>query len=159
MSPADPVPRPNRDPTLLVILGLIGVLVLVALVVVFTRGQPAPLDAGTPGGVVQRYSAAVLAGNEDRAAGYLSDDALAECVDGAAPITEDIRVTLLDTVEHGATADVRVTIVTSSSDGLFGPEEYSREDAFELAVVDGEWMIDRAPWQLTVCPAGRGDRP
>ena len=141
------------------VLGVIGVLVLVALIVVFTRGQPAPLDAGTPGGVVQRYSAAVLAGDEELAAEYLTEDALADC-DGSSPsITEDIRVTLLGTEERASSADVRVSIVTSYDDGLFGPNEYTADDTFDLVAVDGDWLIDQAPWQLMVCPAGQKDTP
>ena len=141
------------------VLGVIGVLVLVALIVVFTRGQPAPLDAGTPGGVVQRYSAAVLDGDEELAAEYLTEDALADC-DGSSPaITEDIRVTLLGTEERASSADVRVSIVTSYDDGLFGPNEYTADDTFDLVTVDGDWRIDQAPWQLMVCPAGQKDTP
>jgi len=138
---------------------VIGVLVLVALIVVFTRGQPAQLDAGTPGGVVQRYSAAVLDGDEELAAEYLTEDALADCDGSSSAITEDIRVTLLGTEERASSADVRVSIVTSYDDGLFGPNEYTTDDTFDLVTVDGDWMIDQAPWQLMVCPAGRTDTP
>jgi len=138
---------------------VIGVLVLVALIVVFTRGQPAQLDAGTPGGVVQRYSAAVLDGDEELAAEYLTEDALADCDGSSSAITEDIRVTLLGTEERASSADVRVSIVTSYDDGLFGPNEYTTDDTFDLVTVDGDWMIDQAPWQLMVCPADRTDTP
>jgi hypothetical protein len=157
MSSADPAPVPRRDPTLLVILCALGALVLVALIVVFTRGQPAPLDAGTPDGVVQRYATAVLDGDEDRAAGYLTEEATAGC-DGSSPsATEDVRLTLLGTTERETSADVRVVIVTSYEGGLFGPNEYESEDVFDLVRVDGEWLIDQAPWQLTVCPDTRTD--
>ena len=44
--------RPDR--TLIVILSVIGVLVIVALAVVFSRGEPKLLDESTPAGVVQR---------------------------------------------------------------------------------------------------------
>lgn len=154
MSSSDSGPARRRDPVLLVVLGALGALVLVAVIVVFTRGQPAPLDAGTPGGVVQRYSAAVLAGDEDLAAGYLTEDALSDC-DGQSPsITEDIRVTLQGTTERGAGADVRVSIVTTyDGGGPFGPNEYSSDDTFDLVKVDGAWLIEQAPWQLAVCPA------
>lgn len=44
-------PEPHRpDRTLLAILAAIAVLVIVALIVVFTRGQPAPVDEATPPG-------------------------------------------------------------------------------------------------------------
>jgi hypothetical protein len=156
MSSSDPGPARRRDPVLLVVLGALALLVLVALIVVFTRGQPAPLDAGTPGGVVQRYSAAVLAGDEDLAADYVTEAALLDC-DGQSPsITEDIRITLLGTTERDASADVRVTIVTTyEGGGPFGPNEYRSDDTFDLVKVDGAWLIEQAPWQLAVCPADK----
>ena len=159
MTPTDPAPSPRRDPALLVVLGVLGVLVLAALVVVFTRGQPAPLPAGTPGGVVQRYSAAVLAGDEDLATGYLTENALADCDKMSPSITEDIRVTLLGTTERDTSADVRVSIVTSYEGGPFGPNEYQADDVFDLVKVDGEWLVDQAPWQLAVCPVAGKDLP
>ena len=62
------------------ILCLIGALVVVALVVVFTRGAPAPLDESTPEGVVQRYSAAVIEGDEATAITYLVPALGDDCV-------------------------------------------------------------------------------
>src|SRR5450830_1551295 len=49
--------KPDR--TLVVVLIVIAALVVVALVVVFSRRTPKLLDASTPAGVVQRYSATV----------------------------------------------------------------------------------------------------
>lgn len=66
-----PAGRPDR--ILIVILSIIAVLVAVALAAVFFRGQPELLDEGTPAGVVQRYAAAVLDGDEAAAAGYLAE--------------------------------------------------------------------------------------
>lgn len=159
MSSAEPGSAPRRDPALLVVLGVLAALVLVALVVVFTRGQPELLDAGTPAGVVQRYSAAVLAGDEDLAVDYLSESALADC-DGMTPsVTEDIRVILRGTEERETSADVRVALVTSYEGGPFGPNEYQSDDVFDLVKVDGDWLIEQAPWPLTVCPGDRKDLP
>ena len=140
------------------VLGLIILLVVVALIVVFTRGQPALLPAGTPGGVVQAYSAAVLAGDESTAVRYLTADAQSDCDPTSTPVTDDIRITLVDTVERESSADVRVLIVTSYESGPFGASEYESEEAFDLVGTDGDWLIERAPWQLTVCePTGQGD--
>lgn len=158
MSSDDPASAPHRDRTPLVILAVLAVLVLVALIVVFTRDRPAPLDAATPGGVVQRYATAVLDGDEDLAAGYLTASARTGC-DGPSSFTEDIRLTLLGTTLREASADVRVAIVTSSEGGLFGPDEYRTDDVFGLVRVDGDWLIDRAPWQLSVCPDAPTDLP
>ena len=166
MSPDAPAPDPanesappaRRDPALLVVLGLIALLVLVALVVVFTRGTPELLDAGTPGGVVQRYAAAAVEGDENTAARYLTATALANCDRYSEPGTEDIRVTLLDTAERVSRADVRVSIVTFYDAGPFGSSESESEYVFELVRADEGWLIDVAPWQLMVCPpTGSGD--
>ena len=158
-APASPA---RRDPALLIVLGLIILLVVVALVVVFTRSAPALLDADTPGGVVQRYSTAVLDGDETTAARYLSAAALADCDSGTtsadSSATDDIRVTLVDTTERGSSADVEVLIITSYGSGPFGSSEYESEDAFELVRVDGAWLVDEAPWRLIACPP-RGDTP
>jgi len=170
MTSAAPAPesdRPRaspvrRDPALLVVVGLIGLLVVVALLVVFTRGEPAQLAADTPGGVVQRYSAAALNGDETTAAGYLSAAALTECdpdTSVAASAEDDIRITLVETTERDTSADVRVLIVTSYGGGPFGSSEYESEDAFDLVKVGGDWLIDEAPWQLTVCPSSQGETP
>ncbi|TFC03255.1 hypothetical protein E3O42_07270 [Cryobacterium adonitolivorans] len=149
---------------MLVVLGLIVLLVVAALIVVFTRSEPALLDAGTPGGVVQRYSTAALDGDETTAAGYLSAGALVDCDDstasGVSAGTDDVRITLIDTTERDSSADVRVLIVTSYGSGPFGSSEYESEEAFDLVRVDGDWLIDEAPWRLAVCPSSsQGDTP
>ena len=153
--PGPPLPTPGRPHrTLLVVLGVVLALVVVALIVVFTRGQPAQLDADTPGGVVQRYATAVLDGDDSVAGGYLTANAVEKCdpyMESSA--TEDMRITLVDVDERDRTADVRVAIVTSFDGGPFGSSEYESEDVFDLVKVDGGWLIERAPWQLTVCPA------
>jgi len=146
----------RRDPAVLVVLGLIVLLVVVALVVVFSRGEPTPLAADTPGGVVQRYATAVLDGDEAAAAKYLSAGALADCADtgsyGTSSETNDTRVALVDTVERDSNADVLVRIVRSSGTGPFGASEYESEDSFALVRAGAGWLIDEAPWQLAVCP-------
>ena len=57
--------KPDR--TLLIVIATVVALVVVALVVVFTRGGAAPLDESTPAGVVQRYTQAVVAGDQEAA--------------------------------------------------------------------------------------------
>ena len=159
-NPADHIPqRPRRDPALLAVVGVIVLLVVVALIVVSTRGTPARLAADTPGGVVQRYSTAVLAGDESSAARYLTAAALADCDRiGSSSLTDDIRVTLVDTTERPTSADVRVSIVTTYDSGPFGSSEYQSEEVFDLVRVHDGWLIEQAPWPLMVCPrTGTGD--
>ena len=152
-APAAEPSAPGRpDRTLLAILAAIAVLVIVALIVVFTRGEPAPLDEATPSGVVQRYSAAVIAGDEAAATAYLSDSAKSGCIKEVPRMgTDNLRVTLVSTTERAATADVRVLITVSEGGGPFGSSEYQMEDAFDLVKAGDKWLIERAPWQLTVC--------
>lgn len=142
--------RPDR--ALLTILAALAVLVIVALAVVFTRGDPVPLDAATPAGTVQRYAAAVIDGDETAAAGYLTDAARNRC--GAAERTgmDRLRVTLAGTTERADSADVRVLITFVEGGGPFGSSEYQDEDVFDLVRTGDKWLIDRVPWQLSVCP-------
>lgn len=141
--------KPDR--TLIVILGVIGALVIVALIVVFTAGEPEPLDESTPEGVVQRYSTAVIEGDEDAALEYLVPELGDPCErTGIGPV-DDVRVTLVSTTERDDTADVNVLIVTSYDGGVFGSSEYEEEAVFDLVAADGGWLIESAPWSLAIC--------
>ncbi|MEO5778648.1 hypothetical protein [Arthrobacter sp. PAMC25284] len=153
-APEEPVPQPSGRPdrTLLIVVSVIAVLVIVALVVVFTRGAPPQLGETTPAGVVQRYSAAVIDGDEAAAAAYLSDAAGKNCDAFGRPFARNLRVTLVSTTERTDTADVRVLMTESGADGPFGSGEYQTEDGFDLIRSGNTWLIARAPWQLTVCP-------
>lgn len=142
--------KPDRS--LIVILGVIAALVIVALAVVFTRGEPAPLDADTPEGVVQLYAQAVLAGDEQTAADYLSEGRLDNCDRVDPGPLDNVRLTLVSSTVRENSADVRVSIVTATDNGPFGASEYENEDNFDLVKTNGRWLIDRAPWQLTICP-------
>ena len=53
---------------LVALLAGVGLVVVIALVAVFARGGPTQYDADTPEGVVQRYSQAVVDGDEARRA-------------------------------------------------------------------------------------------
>ncbi|WP_104061340.1 hypothetical protein [Arthrobacter sp. 4R501] len=69
--------KPDR--ILIAILSAIALLVIVALAVVFTRGQTEALDGSTPQGVVQRYSTAVIDGDTATANSYLTEAASSLC--------------------------------------------------------------------------------
>lgn len=143
------VAKPDR--TLIVILGVIGLLVIVALVVVFTTGEPEPLDESTPEGVVQRYSAAVIEGDEAAAIEYLVPELGDSCERTAIGPVDGMRVTLVSSTERDDSADVKVLMVTSYDSGLFGSSEYEEEAVFDLVEADGGWLIESAPWSLSVC--------
>jgi hypothetical protein len=150
----DDAPATKPDRTLIVILGVIGALVIVALIVVFTRGEAVPLDESTPEGVVQRYSAAVIEGDEDAAIGYLAPELGDSCNRVGLASGEGVRVTHVSTTERDDTADVRVLIVTSYDGGLFGSSEYEEEVDFDLVKAGDRWLIESTPWQLAVCTGG-----
>jgi hypothetical protein len=150
--------RPDR--VLIGILAAVAVLVVVALVVIFTRSAPASLDASTPEGVVQRYTTAAIAGDEAAAAAYLSPAAIEKCADGyddgsTASRLEKLRVTLIRTVARGETTFVYVRLTQWYDDGGgFGGSESTSDVAFGLVRSGGDWLVDDAPWPLAVCPAG-----
>ncbi|MDF0515623.1 hypothetical protein PX701_18525 [Agromyces sp. H3Y2-19a] len=144
-------PRAQFDRTLLVILGVIVALVIVALAFIFSRGEPATLDESTPESVVQRYSAAVISGDEDAAERYLVPTLADDCVRIQPGSVNSMRVTLVDTVERDDSADVRVLIVTTLGSGMLGPDEYQEEGSFDLVRDGSEWRIETVPWPLAIC--------
>lgn len=150
-APEEHAPK-KPDRTLLALLAAVGALVIVALAVVFTRGQPAALDEGTPAAVVQRYSAAVIAGDETAAAAYLSEPARNSCGNVEQMAAGNLRVTLVSTTERADSADVRVLVTVSGSGGPFGNSEYQVDGVFDLVKTGGTWLINGVPWPLTVCP-------
>jgi hypothetical protein len=141
--------RPRR--LLTGILVLLGVLVIAALAVVFTRGEPKMLDPGTAAGVVQRYTAAIIDGDEDAAAKYLTAHARQRCSEPERPYTDNLRVSLISTVERESSADVKVLIVTSNDGGPFGMSEYETEEVFDLVKEGGGWLVESTPWQFALC--------
>ncbi len=140
------------------VLAIIAGLVAVALAVVFFRGQPEPLPESTPAGVVQRYAAAVIDGDEAAARRYSTDGRFgtgqpgAPCTRAERPPAGALRVTLVSTVERADTAEVHVVLATSNGSGPFGNSEYESEAVFGLERVNGNWLVATAPWQFTICP-------
>lgn len=141
--------KPDR--TLIGIVALIAVLVIVAVVVVFTRGAPELHDPGTPERAVQQYAAAVIDGDHEAAADLLSPSTAEDCM-GSGAVATDLRVTLIDTKVHGDTATVTVTIASGYSSGPFGGSGYEYEDAFQLERSGEDWLIASAPWEFMICP-------
>ncbi len=141
--------KPDR--TLWVVIGVVAALVVIALVVVFTRGASAPLDESTPAGVVQRYTAAVLDSDRDTALSYLVPSAAERCERLDPTVADDVRVVLDDATEGDQSAEVTVTISQPSTGGVFGPTEYSYEASFRLSRVNSGWAIETTPWEFAVC--------
>lgn len=148
----------KTDRILIAIVAAITLLVVIALAVVFTRGEPRALDESTPPGVVQRYSTAVIGADTATANSYLTEAARSSCSGYREGGPLPSRVVLISTTERDSTAVVRVSIVTSSPGGPFGPSEYEAEDRFSLVQADGKWLIDQVPYQLMSC-TGTSPKP
>ncbi|WP_348770108.1 hypothetical protein [Arthrobacter sp. E3] len=152
----DAVVAPSQEKsakTPLIILGVIIILVLVAaLSIVLTRGEPTLLAESTPAGVVQRYVAAAVDGDETTAAGYLTNDVLANCSPMEQFQADNLTITLISTKERSDSADVAVSIASFSGNGPFGAQESSYEDVFSLVKIVGAWRIASTPWDLAICP-------
>jgi hypothetical protein len=142
-------PRRRRWP-LIALLGGVVLVVVIALIAVFTRGGPAEYPADTPEGVVQRYSQAVIDGDLTTAREYLVPD-LADSCERVEPGADDYRITLVDTQGRDDTARVEVIVSTISGSGPLGPNEYESDEVFLLEKVGGSWLISSAPWQVTFC--------
>jgi hypothetical protein len=145
-----PAARRGPDRTLVAILVAIGVIVVVALIVVLSRGAAAPFDASTPEGVVQRYAQAVSDGRLDDARVYVSDTADIECYDYDLGV-EQPRLTFVSTDISGDVATVTVNLTTTYGYSLFGSSESSYEELFTLERGTGEWQITKAPYPFGVC--------
>jgi hypothetical protein len=142
--------KPDR--ILLALVGVVAVLVVVALAVVFTRGEPAPLDEASPAGVVQQYSRAVIGDDIPAAETFLTEGARSRCSGSYSGGQRPARVVLISTTERTDSATVRVSIVhAAQGNGPFGPSEYETEDVFLLLKVNGRWMIDQPPYPLMAC--------
>ena len=152
MTPMSEPARRSRI-TLLALAAAVILVVVVALIAVFARGGAAPLDPATPEGVVQRYSQAVVDGDVETALTYLVPE-VAESCERIPGTGDDLRITLAETTERDSSARVEVLVVTVYGSGPLGADEYESEEVFDLVRVDGDWLIETAPWQLAVCAEG-----
>ena len=144
--------RPDR--TLIGILAIIALLAIVAVVVVFSRGAPGPLEAGTPQRAVQDYTTAVIEGDHEEALELLSPTWKNDCERmDYGPTTTDIRITLISTQERERTATVTVAVLAGGNSGPFGGSGYEYDDVFQLEKSGDDWLIVSAPWELAICPA------
>lgn len=152
MTPMSDTARRSRV-TLIALAAGVVLVVVIALIAVFARGDVAPLDAATPEGVVQRYAQAVVDDDVEAALTYLAPEIAESCVRVPRSL-EDLRVTLLETTEREDSASVRVLLVTVIDSGPIGVDEYKREEVFDLVRIGGEWKIETPPFQFAVCENG-----
>lgn len=138
--------------TSLILLGTTVLLVVLAFVVVLTRGVGAPVDPNSPAGVVQSYVTSLLAGDQKQAAALLTAKALKDCPHGAIHDDQsELRVALLSTKLTDSGATVLVSITETRIRGPFGLGESGYEDSFVMVPRQDSWAIDSAPWPLLAC--------
>ncbi len=147
--PTRPPDRTNR--ALVVVLAVIAAIVLVALAVIMFRGGPTELDPASPEGVVQQYSEAVIDGDEPAGMEMLSKRLVTNCAKMGIWTGNGIRVTLLSSAQRETSATVSVLIRISYGGDPFGPSESESRQSFELVKEQGEWKIDKAPFELALC--------
>jgi hypothetical protein len=148
---SDDAPR-SRVP-LIVLLAAIALVVVIALIAVLARSAPPEYDRDTPEGIVQLYSQAVVDGDVQEALTYLVPD-VADACERLSPNADDTRVTLVSSDEADDTARVEVIVTEVYGSGLLGRDEYDSDERFELRRIEGDWLIETAPWQLAVCVEG-----
>ncbi|MGV8857648.1 hypothetical protein [Rhodoglobus sp.] len=139
--------RPDR--TLIAILSIIAAIVVIALVVVFTRGGAAEVDPTTPEGVVQSYSLAVVDSDYAAARDFLSTELRENCDKADLNTIQGLRMTVISSIINDDNAVVRVSMERGS--GEFGGSGYVSEEVFALVLEDRSWRIESAPWDLTLC--------
>ena len=99
---------------------------------------------------MQRYAEAVIDGDTAAALAYLVPELAESCLKVPAG-SDDYRLSLVETTQHERTARVEVLIATVYGSGPLGANEYEHEDSFELVKDGDDWLIDVAPWELTIC--------
>jgi len=141
------VARPDR--TLIAILSVIAAIVVIAIVVVFTRGGPTQVDPTTPEGVVQAYSRAMVDSDYETARSFLASDVRDNCDRAEPNFIEGLRMTIISTDDRGSSAVVRVAMEYGS--GAFGGSSYEYDGLFALTREGDSWKLESAPWELALC--------
>ncbi|MGZ0211413.1 MAG: nuclear transport factor 2 family protein [Actinomycetales bacterium] len=139
--------RPDR--TLVAIVSVIAAIVVIAIVVVFTRGGQSDVDPASPEGAVQSYSQAIVDSDFEAARTFIAEDVLAQCERADPSALEGLRMTVISSTVNGETATVRVSLEHGS--GTFGGSSYQYDDLFTLVKEDSRWKIETAPWELALC--------
>ncbi|MFA5918522.1 MAG: hypothetical protein WC800_03160 [Candidatus Nanopelagicaceae bacterium] len=127
---------------------LVGAVVLVTL---FTSGGASKkLDPSTPEGTVQSYLSAVLKGNYEKAAQFISSESSCDVQDLDRVYTVDTaRVDLVKTEIDGEHAQVWVKVDYPSG----APFDAVRveDHTFRLVHVNDHWLLTGIPWPLYDC--------
>lgn len=139
----------SRRP-LLIAVGVVAAIVIIALAVVFSRGEPEALDPSTPEGTVQQYVQAIMADDTAAARQLLTAAHQDDCIKTESYNQDGTRVTLDASTERGDSATVDV-IITHTDGGALSSGDYSYDARFHLDREGGAWAISGTPWDFTVC--------
>jgi hypothetical protein len=132
---------------------IIGVIIIttVSLVLLTKENQVALLPVDTPQGIVQRYLIAIQEQDFKEAYDYLSfdpsqeittyDDWLRRVGGISRPYQSTWKATLGKTTLNGDNASVEVSIDTFRPEGPFTDPIRNRLIIFQLAKIDGKWLI------------------
>lgn len=156
MATAQGSSRPLRggfDRSLLLVVGGALALIVIGLVsaAVLARTSPALAPASTPEGAVQRFYAALYAGDYAAAYGMLSPGTQRSISERELRerMSYDLRQSQarvgLASVQ-GKRATVPVTITHYTQDGLFGAQEWVSEHEVTLVRTDGAWLLIGGPF-------------
>ena len=135
------------------------------------RDEQSLLAVGTPEGTVQRYLVAIEERKIDAAYSYLVPGLQEDCdrqyfhdslrdfpggryTNGMSD-TDDIRVTLLNTVNVEDRVEVNVRITRFTVSPPFGADEYSHGQRFVLKQTEGSWAFIEPPWPMSSCLEAR----
>lgn len=100
---------------------------------------------------MQRYVAAVLAGDQQGASSYLAPSAAVGREPGIGADPANSSVEVQSATERGGSAEVRVLISTRDGSGPFSGG-YERSDAFSLIRSSQAGKIESGPWEFFPCP-------
>lgn len=140
-----------RGRTPLILLGTIVLLVVMALVLVLTRGATSPADPRSPEGVVQSYLTALLAGDDATAISLVQPGTLNDCPSWDILDEGNLRVSLVSSTTSGTNATVNVSISNTLGNGPFDLGNSGYQDSFSLMKSNDTWVISSAPWPLLAC--------
>ncbi|MDP1719432.1 MAG: hypothetical protein Q8L08_00290 [Candidatus Nanopelagicaceae bacterium] len=143
----------KKSPNQILVVVFALLVVAVVLVTLLTSGNGSKtLDPSTPAGTVQSYLAAVLEGDYELAAQFISSESSCDVQDLDRVYTMDTtRVDLVKTEINGDHAQVWVKVDYPSG----APFEAMRveDHTFRLIQVNDQWLLTGIPWPLYDCGA------